>query len=1440
MGDGDGEEVAGRENRQHAENASVSSRSQRGIRPKSLHEHSAKSPLRLRFELHTFVTVTRSCCPSRNCRGCGELPLSLGAGHGRPMVATALDELAGQLAANAAGRDWASAVATAEALAQQREQLTLGAWYLPFGTAVVLCAEASLKGRCAAPQDSAAGQHGAEPAPALPCDTPERLGLSSMRLLSAWFVLLVRYKRQHPAARLTAATTDLISRAVDVALTLMRRGPGHPHAEGHGPDSALDVGSVEAPAITGDMASTVSAPTLKALGVDEARLEMGPRNGRTAGGTEVAAAALATLGAGLELMDAKTGAAADHACLAALQAASSETSGPGASAAAINAAGDIWVLDEATVNDLLNGWVNFVTHTPQPPKLQNSAPSAAAHANRGTRETGSHDLSGEKGRDAEGWGRAALLAGSLIAIFSREYVADKPGAGDRAKTGPRAVWEGLHAGKRKKLEHLHLLTGAVQTAVVTGPLDKGGRALPPQAYTAWLRAVVGSVESSCASTAASDRPALSVMAAAAGILRGMEARRDIAGAGMESGKAGAPRERGRAVLAMRVGRLLFGGFSSLQLVGGDVGDGSWDGEAGAGAGAEAAAGGVGTSAARVGDMRLDAGGICALVVMLDCSSALLVLAARAASAPQLVPEARRGLDAGVGGEAVGAREAGAVGKNGGGGELLRLLMLGWLGLLAEGVLGRAVLRDGALGRGQEAGGAGKEAGEVATEGGAREGEGAAADKAAVKGQRTSQACPGAEEYVQRHVASRVFAQAAPVCRAIVALLQAPASAADRAALAEMVIELADGLLLWLSAVARGGGGGGGASCRRVWASKDAAILRMTSGVAVAAIVAPALAVTQRFHACSPRTPALLQRIMRIGEQLSHEGGPLERRDAAPSDAAVMGKGAVVGRVEAETAAGRDGEDAGQSRVVVPLLTPSTLAPVVAGAVQVLVAVWVRMGEGGQAGERPSAEQGKMALQQQMRAMLRGATFEACGAAATNTSKPLPLLLPALPRLPPDLESALIDPPPPQDQLPSGGGLGWGGIPAGQEGAGDAEGSDQNRRGTRGEDASRDDNDGGGGGGGQDDGMQRQGREPGGEMLACSCLAGVQSGSGRWWLLVVHDLVKMAQAQGGGIAQEGDAREGEQREQGSGGGSEVLAGLLRPAISLVLAVLLPPHQRQAPTTPAKLGPTHDAAHTLMAALLQPGARREVARAAQAAVLSYWAVGLQAYPRAAPLSKLATVLVNLMERSHLLPPGPVLAPADSGPHAIAKPFTSAGMPASQASAPQEGAGGREVEGSEQPGIEWDSAAVLGNLQRAMLRAVAAESVRRINQGLDETGAAVHGRGAAQGGGGAGASPGSPGRGLVNGPADLVHQGAELARLLAAAVPYVAAECVHEATVCLEAACLALPASSPERLSLVSFIFAVVSGGLEVERREQLTTWFLLLRRKALDLRPGHSRL
>ena len=88
--------------------------------------------------------------------------------------------------------------------------------------------------------------------------------------------------------------------------------------------------------------------------------------------------------------------------------------------------------------------------------------------------------------------------------------------------------------------------------------------------------------------------------------------------------------------------------------------------------------------------------------------------------------------------------------------------------------------------------------------------------------------------------------------------------------------------------------------------------------------------------------------------------------------------------------------------------------------------------------------------------------------------------------------------------------------------------------------------------------------------------------------------------------------------------------------------------------------------------------------------------------------------------------------------------------------------------------------------------------------------------------------------------MDEAAELGKLLAACLPYVTAKCVHDVAVCLRAVVLALPFDSSQRLGLVTLVFSVVSGGLEVERREGLARWFLRLRRQALHLTPQSSRL
>ena len=234
----------------------------------------------------------------------------------------ALDELARGLAESATARDWISACTAAEALAQQQQQLTLGSWRLPFATAVVSCAEASQAEHSSALADGTAIRREGERQvakslrPGAVEKVFERLCVASMRLLASWFALLVRYRRQHPSARLTAATSAIISRSVNVALTSSRWA-----VKPRCPDSAQAVG-----------ADGQGAPAV----------------GESAWETEVVTAAVGALGAGLELMDATRRLAAQDAGLAAI-----ESFAPGPS-------GLHFTLDDTAVNDLLSGWVHLV------------------------------------------------------------------------------------------------------------------------------------------------------------------------------------------------------------------------------------------------------------------------------------------------------------------------------------------------------------------------------------------------------------------------------------------------------------------------------------------------------------------------------------------------------------------------------------------------------------------------------------------------------------------------------------------------------------------------------------------------------------------------------------------------------------------------------------------------------------------------------------------------------------------------------------------------------------------------------------------------------------------------------------------------------------------------------------------------------------------------
>ena len=235
-----------------------------------------------------------------------------------------LDELARGLVESATARDWISACRAAEALAQQQQQLTLGSWRLPFATAVVSCAEASQAEHSSALADSTSIRKEGERQVAKSLRPggvekgSERLCVASMRLLASWFALLVRYRRQHPSARLTAATSAIIFRSLNVALTSSQWA-----VKPHGADSAGAVG-----------ADRQGAP---AAGVEE-----------SACGPEVVTAAVGALGAGLELMDATRRLAAQDAGLAAI-----ESLAPGPSR-------PHFTLDNTAVNDLLSGWVHLV------------------------------------------------------------------------------------------------------------------------------------------------------------------------------------------------------------------------------------------------------------------------------------------------------------------------------------------------------------------------------------------------------------------------------------------------------------------------------------------------------------------------------------------------------------------------------------------------------------------------------------------------------------------------------------------------------------------------------------------------------------------------------------------------------------------------------------------------------------------------------------------------------------------------------------------------------------------------------------------------------------------------------------------------------------------------------------------------------------------------
>jgi hypothetical protein len=240
---------------------------------------------------------------------------------------------------------------------------------------------------------------------------------------------------------------------------------------------------------------------------------------------------------------------------------------------------------------------------------------------------------------------------------------------------------------------------------------------------------------------------------------------------------------------------------------------------------------------------------------------------------------------------------------------------------------------------------------------------------------------------------------------------------------------------------------------------------------------------------------------------------------------------------------------------------------------------------------------------------------------------------------------------------------------------------------------------------------------------------------------------------------------------------------------------------------------------MAALLLRATPALLVRSALLALPSYWATALASYPRATPLAKLATSLVALMER-----------PSSST-------RTNPGVQALG------GVGGGAVGGMDSAGVLEDE-----ELQRMLVRALAAEALARIQSSLppQESSSASAGVVSSHAPIADAHStneqnfPITTRGSLESQRAQRREEGAELGRLLVAAIPYVAPDCVHDVEVCVTAVVLALPQTSAQRVALVSLLFSTVSGGLEVERRERLMNWFLILRRVALDLHPRRSRL
>ena len=265
-------------------------------------------------------------------------------------------------------------------------------------------------------------------------DRWSNLAVNSLRLLAGWFGLVTRYQRQNPKARVSEATSALISRAVAAALKLVKQDPRHIVAVADPPPQSPPAGNIAVVNETlqqdGTSTGTDTSPTYTpttgqtrpgqstANMPTEANVSHSPTQtgaGR-AEGSEVVAAALAALGAALELVDDKQRIAAQDAAVSLVPSHPfpAEKHIPPAAHPRPSASGRISVLmlSEHALGDLFSAWLEFVTHPPHTVSpLRNVLQQPQLPTPGSTRSAASSLVSSTNAPDSAPASRAAATAG---------------------------------------------------------------------------------------------------------------------------------------------------------------------------------------------------------------------------------------------------------------------------------------------------------------------------------------------------------------------------------------------------------------------------------------------------------------------------------------------------------------------------------------------------------------------------------------------------------------------------------------------------------------------------------------------------------------------------------------------------------------------------------------------------------------------------------------------------------------------------------------------------------------------------------------------------------------------------------------------------------------------------------------------------------------------